>query len=86
MGQGHRAFTSYAAKRGANVLDIIEPTEEVITGSFAWGGTRVNVSRTNRKGDLPKLEGIEPARQLPHEELILVHRDHHAGSNGHKHH
>ena len=86
MGQGHRAFTSYAAKRGANVLDIIEPTEEVITGSFAWGGTRVNVSRTNRKGDLPKLEGIEPARQLPHEELILVHRDHHAGSDGHKHH
>ncbi len=86
MGQGHRAFTTYAAKRGANVLDIIEPTEEIATGSFAWGATRVNVSKTNRKGDLPKLEGIEPARQLPHEELIFVHREHHDGSDGHGHH
>lgn len=82
MGQGHRAFTRYAAKRGANVLDIIEPNEEITTGSFAWGGTRVKVSKTNRRGDLPKLEGIEPARQLPHEELILVHR----GKDGHGHH
>ena len=74
MGQGHRAFTSYAARRGANVLDILEPTEEVETGAFAWGATRVRISGTNQRRVVPKLEGIEPARQLHGEELIYVHK------------
>ena len=74
MGQGHRAFTSYAARRGANVLDILEPTEDTETGAFAWGATRVRISGTNRRRVIPKLEGIEPARQLHGEELILVHK------------
>ena len=74
MGQGHRAFTSYAARRGANVLDILEPTEEAETGAFAWGATRVRISGTTRRRVIPKLEGIEPARQLHGEELILVHK------------
>ncbi len=76
MGQGHRGFTTYAARRGANVLDIIEPTEEPETGAFAWAATRVRISKTTRRADLPKLEGIEPARQLPGEELIEVERVH----------
>lgn len=74
MGQGHRAFTSYAARRGANVLDILEPAEDADTGAFAWGATRVRISGTNRRRVVPKLEGIEPARQLHGEELILVHK------------
>ena len=74
MGQGHRAFTSYAARRGANVLDILEPTEEAETGAFAWGATRVRISGTTRRRVIPKLEGIEPARQLHGEELIFVHK------------
>lgn len=74
MGQGHRAFTSYAARRGANVLDILEPAEDAETGAFAWGATRVRVSGTNQRRVVPKLEGIEPARQLHGEELIYVHK------------
>lgn len=73
MGQGHRAFTSYAARRGANPLDIMEPTEEAETGAFAWGGTRVRISATTRRDAIPKLEGIEPARQLHGEELIFTY-------------
>ncbi|MXW29914.1 MAG: 4Fe-4S ferredoxin, partial [Chloroflexi bacterium] len=74
MGQGHRAFTSYAARRGANVLDILEPTEDAETGAFAWGATRVRISGTTRTRVIPKLEGLEPARQLHGEELIFVHK------------
>ncbi len=73
MGQGHRAFTGYAARRGANPLDIMEPAEEAETGAFAWGATRVRISATNRRNVVPKLEGIEPARQLHGEELIFTH-------------
>ena len=74
MGQGHRSFTSYAARRGANVLDILEPAEDAETGAFAWGATRVRISGTTRTRVVPKLEGIEPARQLHGEELIYVHK------------
>ncbi len=74
MGQGHRAFTRYAARRGSNVLDILEPAEDVETGAFAWGATRVRISGTTRTRVIPKLEGIEPARQLHGEELIYVHK------------
>lgn len=73
MGQGRRGFTRYAARRGANPLDIMEPAEETETGAFAWGGTRVRISATNRRDVVPKLEGIEPARQLHGEELIFTH-------------
>ena len=83
LGGGHRGFTSYAARRGANVLDIIEPVEEPETGAFAWGGTRVRISGTTRRIDYAKLEGIEPARQLPGEEIIFVQRPGGNGSHGH---
>lgn len=73
MGQGRRGFTRYAARRGANPLDIMEPAEETETGAFAWGGTRVRISATNRRDVVPKLEGIEPARQLHGEEIIFTH-------------
>ncbi len=74
LGQGHRAFTSYAARRGANALDIVEPAEEPETGALAWAATNVRISGTTRRIDYPKFEGIEPARQLPGEEIIYVQR------------
>lgn len=83
LGQGHRGFTGYAARRGANALDIVEPTEEPETGALAWGGTRVRITGTTRRIDYPKLEGIEPARQLPGEEVIYVQRPNGASSAGH---
>jgi anaerobic selenocysteine-containing dehydrogenase len=74
FGQGHRHFTSYASRRGANVLDIIAPEEDEDTGALAWAGTRARVVKTNKRRHVPKLEGIVEARQLPGEEIILVQR------------
>lgn len=72
IGQGHQHFTSYAADRGSNVLDILAPLEEETTGGLAWAATRVKVTKTNQRERLTKLEGIEPARQLPGEPVIEV--------------
>jgi anaerobic selenocysteine-containing dehydrogenase len=72
IGQGHEQFTTYAAGRGSNVLDIVAQTEDTDTGSLAWAGTRVRLTKTNVRVGLPKLEGIEEARQLPGEPVIEV--------------
>jgi anaerobic selenocysteine-containing dehydrogenase len=75
MGQGHTQFSTYASGRGANVLDVIAPLEEEETGALAWAGTRVRLTKTNKRERLPKLEGLQEPRQLPApEEVILVHR------------
>ena len=72
FGGGHEHFTGVAAKRGANVLDILAPTEETETGGLAWAGTRVRLTKTRNRVRLPKLEGPELAVQLPGEEVIEV--------------
>jgi anaerobic selenocysteine-containing dehydrogenase len=75
MGQGHTQFSTYASGRGSNLLDIIAPLEEVETGALAWAGTRVRLTKTNKRERLPKLEGLQEPRQLPApEQVILVHR------------
>jgi anaerobic selenocysteine-containing dehydrogenase len=82
IGQGHEQFTTYASGRGSNVLDIVAQTEDTDTGSLAWAGTRVRLTKTNVRVGLPKLEGIEEARQLPGEPVIEVFKLG-AGDNGH---
>jgi molybdopterin-containing oxidoreductase family iron-sulfur binding subunit len=75
IGQGHEQFTTYAAGRGSNVLDILSQIEDTETGSLAWAGTRVKLTKTNVRVGLPKLEGIEEeVRQLPGEPVIEVFR------------
>jgi anaerobic selenocysteine-containing dehydrogenase len=75
IGQGHEEFTTYAAGRGSNVLDILAQIEDTETGSLAWAGTRVRLTKTNVRVGLPKLEGIEEeVRQLPNEPVIEVFR------------
>jgi len=80
MGQGHTQFSTYASGRGVNVLDIIAPLEDEETGALAWAGTRVRITKSNKRERLPKLEGLQEPRQLPSpEEVILIHRvGHHA--------
>ena len=74
-GQGHQHFTSYAARRGANVWDLIDPElMDAETGALAWAATRVRVSKSNERRPLPKLEGLVEARQLPGEPVIEVLR------------
>ena len=75
LGQGHRQFTSYAAGRGANVLDIISPDEDDDTGALAWAATRVRLVKSNVRQGLTKLEGLQEVRQLPGEPVILVQRE-----------
>ena len=74
MGQGHSQYTSYAAGRGANVLDIIDPAEDEATGGWAWAATRVRITKTNQREKLSKMEGIEPSVQLDGEPVIEVFR------------
>ena len=72
FGGGHEQFTRVAAKRGANVLDILAPIEDAETGALAWAATRVRLVKTRDRIALPKLEGLERAIQLPGEEIIEV--------------
>ena len=74
FGQGHTQFTTYAANRGSNVIDIIAPAEDAETGAYAWAASRVRLTKTNKRQGLPKLEGLEEARQLPHEPVLEVQR------------
>ncbi|MCL6480261.1 MAG: molybdopterin-dependent oxidoreductase [Firmicutes bacterium] len=45
VGQGHRAFTRYASRRGANPISVLAPLEEPETGALAWAATRVQIRR-----------------------------------------
>ena len=44
-GQGHQTFTRYASGRGENPIELLAPLTEPETGSFAWAGTRVRITR-----------------------------------------
>ena len=69
---------AYAAERGipaesGNVMDILETTQVQGTGSLAWAGTRVRVTKTGESVSIAKLEGDARAVEigiLPSEEII----------------
>lgn len=71
-GQGHTYMGRYAERRGANPLAILAPLAESETGSLAWGGTRVNITKTGRSVRLPKLEGAVPAVQPDDYEVVQI--------------
>ena len=57
-GQGHHYLGRYAEKRGANPLTIVDP--ELIdpaTGALAFNATRVKITKTGRRYNLPRIEG-----------------------------
>ncbi len=83
IGQGHEQFTTYAAGRGSNILDILAQNEDSDTGSLAWAGTRVRMTKTNTRVGLPKLEGIQEPRQLPGEPVIVVFKPGEADHGSH---
>lgn len=47
VGQGHQTFTRYASGRGSNPVDILAPSTETSTGSWAWAATRVRIARVS---------------------------------------
>jgi anaerobic selenocysteine-containing dehydrogenase len=56
VGQGHEQYGRYASGRGANPIKILAPQVEPTTGSLAWAGTRVNITKAG-KGELVLLTG-----------------------------
>jgi hypothetical protein len=62
----------YAERRGANPLAILAPLADSETGSLAWGGTRVNITKTGRSVRLAKLEGAVPAVQPDDYQVVQI--------------
>lgn len=56
VGQGHEEYGRYASGRGANPIKILAPQVEPMTGTLAWAGTRVSITRAG-KGELVLLSG-----------------------------
>jgi molybdopterin-containing oxidoreductase family iron-sulfur binding subunit len=59
VGQGHRDYGRYAKGRGSNPLDLLVPSSSPVTGSLAWGTTRVRIEPMGRSYQLARLENIE---------------------------
>ncbi len=58
-------------------MDLLEPTLVKDTGSLAWGGTRVRISKTGDSVSISKLEGNARAVEIgitPGEEIIKTIR------------
>ncbi|MCH8988156.1 MAG: molybdopterin-dependent oxidoreductase [Chloroflexi bacterium] len=77
FGQGRRHGSDYATDRpgteSSNVMDILETTQVKDTGSLAWAGTRVRLSKTGDSVSISKLEGDVRAVEIgvtPAEEII----------------
>ena len=81
FGQGRRHGSDYATDRPAtessNVMDILETTQVKDTGSLAWAGTRVKLSKTGESVSISKLEGDTRAVEIgitPAEQIIKTIR------------
>ena len=77
FGQGRKHGSDYATDRpgneSSNVMDILETTTVDGTGSLAWAGTRVRVTKTGESVSISKLEGNVRSVEiglLPGEEII----------------
>jgi len=81
LGQGHTQFGRWASKnggrRGVNPMDLVDPklTDES-TGALAYGATRVKLTKTGRRVDMPKFEGTanEVGRQFEEEKVLQYTR------------
>ncbi|HXW92673.1 MAG TPA: molybdopterin-dependent oxidoreductase [Terriglobales bacterium] len=57
MGQGHAQFGRYAARRGANPMNVVAPVQVEQVGSLAWAATRVSLARIGTKARLSLASG-----------------------------
>ena len=81
LGQGRRNGSDYATDRlgreSSNVMEILETTTVKDTGSLAWAGTRVRLSKTGDSVSISKLEGNSRAVEIgitPAEDIIKTIR------------
>jgi anaerobic selenocysteine-containing dehydrogenase len=68
VGQGHEHFGRFASGRGANPLAILAPLAEKETGSLAWAGTRVKLTRVAGPEQARLVLYSGGMRGFPHEE------------------
>ena len=59
IGRGHEEYGRYAKGVGVNPLKILSPAIEEKSGELASYATRVRVTKTGRRADLPRLGGSE---------------------------
>ena len=71
VGQGHTAGGRYAEGRGANVLSILAPAVDSVTGALAWAATRVRIEKTGRWIRLPKFENTVPDLPVDEDRQII---------------
>ncbi len=73
IGNGMEQGGRYAEGVGANVLKILAPQKDEVTGSLAWASTRVKAVRLGRKIRMPKFEGsVEPFPAEPGVPVLVV--------------
>ena len=71
IGQGHTAGGRYAEGRGSNVLSILAPAVDKVTGAWAWAATRVRIEKTGRWVRLPKFENTVPDLPVDEDRQII---------------
>ena len=59
IGQGHSDYGRFAAKRGANVMDLLTPSPEDQDGKFTFGATRVRIEKMGQMKPLARLEDLD---------------------------
>ena len=59
IGQGHENYGRYASGVGVNPLKILSPGSDGQSGEIATHATRVRISKTGKREDLPRLGGSE---------------------------
>ncbi|HEY9854689.1 MAG TPA: molybdopterin dinucleotide binding domain-containing protein, partial [Stenomitos sp.] len=56
MGQGHQFYGRYAAGRGSNPMDVVDPTPVPGSGGLAWAATRVSLEKAAEAPTFTKVE------------------------------
>ena len=74
FGQGHSQLSSYAANRGSNIFEVLDPAKDEETGALAWAATRVRVVKTVQRQRISKMQGTVPSVQQADSPIIEVLR------------
>lgn len=72
MGQGHAFYGRWASDRGVNPMQLLAPLVDRSTGALAYAATRARLIKLGKRVQLPKLEGTEPARQVPNSPVLEI--------------
>ncbi|MEW6562850.1 MAG: molybdopterin-dependent oxidoreductase [Pseudomonadota bacterium] len=75
MGYGHEAMGRYAKDVGANVLSILDPVADKVTGETALNETRVKIAKAGKRVIVVKEEGAAGGKQMGKKIAVRVSTD-----------